>query len=538
MIAHDSMRDNAKFRELDRKYRGWHILNDVLWRIRRCRICEGDGGCPAHKKCCPVLYFSKLVRETGAKKTNVTQNAKNLREGGNRKYDLTEGNILQKLMMVAMPIIGTQLILMSYNLTDVFLLGRVGSDAVAASGTAGMFMWLSNGMMLIGRMGAEIGVAQNMGRGDLAAARKFSQNAVMMALTLGCLYACVCFFFAAWLVGFFGIKEVHVAHDAANYLRIVAVGMPGMFFAAAVIGTFNGSGNSRVPFLINSAGLVLNAILDPIFIFGLGLGVSGAAIATVIAQSVGCSLFWLALKRKNDRPFIHILLISFPVRRYVAQILRWSVPIGVESMLFTFFSMLIARAVAGFGAHGIAVFRVGSQIESLCWLTCMGFSTAITAFVGQNFGAGKWDRIRACTRISLVAVCAWGVFVTLLLAFAGRLLFSFFLPDERLIGMGAEFLRILAFCQVLSCLEAMASGTFRGLGKTLPPSVVSISCNGLRVPLAYTLSRTGLGLNGIWVGMTVGAAMRGGILFLWYLYAFERKNKEKPFAEDFERKQA
>lgn len=430
---------------------------------------------------------------------------------------------MHKLLLVALPIIGTQFILMSYNLTDMFLLGRVGSDAVAASGSAGMFLWLSNGFMLLGRMGAEIGVAQNFGRGDLRTARRFSQNAFLLAFALGLCYALVCFFFNRQLIGFFNIRETHVARDAANYLRVVSLGIPATFLSAAIVGIFNGSGNSRAPFFINTTGLVLNVILDPIFIFLLGLGVTGAAIATAIAQNVVCVLSLLALTRKADRPFFRIRLLARPEAARIAQILRWSVPIGVESILFTAFSMFISRFVAEFGAHAIAIYRVGSQIESLCWLTCVGFSTATTAFVGQNFGAGRWDRIRACVRVALFTVCSWGVFVTILLVVAGKALFGIFLRERELVESGAAFLRILAFCQIFGCLEAVAGGTFRGLGKTQPPSIVSVTSNGLRVPLSFALSRSGLGLSGLWIGMTVGAICRGLVLFLWFIQELRRR---------------
>jgi putative MATE family efflux protein len=435
----------------------------------------------------------------------------------NERYDLTQGRIFDRLIAVALPIIGTQLVLMSYNLVDMFLLGRVGSEAVAAAGMAGMYMWLSNGVLLIGRMGAEIGVAQNLGGHDEEAARKFSSNSIFLAVSTGMAFAVACRAFSSSLIGFFNIKEAHVARSAVNYLSIVSLGMPLTFVSAAAAGTFNGSGNSRVPFLINSAGLVLNAALDPIFIFSLGLGVEGAAVATVIAQAAGCSMSLLALKKKKDRPFERYIFFMKPELRYITRILRWSVPIAIESMLFTFFTLVVSRIVAGFGAGAIAVYRVGTYIESLCWLTCIGVSTAVTAFVGQNYGARKWERIGGCCRISLAASCSWGAFVMVLFLTAGGHLFRFFLPDPVLIDEGRSFMRIIAICQVFGCLEAVSSGVFRGFGRTLPPSVVSVVCNALRIPISYALSMSSLGINGIWLGVTITASLRGAWVFVWFL---------------------
>jgi putative MATE family efflux protein len=447
-------------------------------------------------------------------------------EGRNRKYDLTEGNILNKLLLVALPIIGTQLILLSYNLTDMFMLGRIGSDAVAASGAAGMYMWLSNGLMLLSRMGAEIGVAQNMGGGDVSEARRYSQNSLCLAILTGLTYAAVCAFFSDPLIGFFHIQEEEVAANAKSYLSIVAVGMPATFVTAAIAGTFNGSGNSRVPFFINAVGLLLNVTLDPLFIFVFDMEVAGAAVATVIAQAVGCALSLWAVTQKSDRPFVHYLFWEKPQRRHMAQIFAWSLPVSIESILFAFLTMVLSRFVTDFGAQALAVYRVGSQIESLCWLTGVGFASAITAFVGQNYGAGEWGRIRSCWRIAIMYTSLWGATVTMILIGAGGTLFSLFLRDPELVEMGATFLRIMAISQVLSCWEASAGGSFRGLGRTLPPSIVTTVSNGLRVLLAYFLARGDLGLEGIWWSIAVGASLRGVWIFSWYL----RKLRTLPVA--------
>ena len=450
-----------------------------------------------------------------------------------QRFNLTKGDILGKLMLVSIPIIGTQLMLMGYNLVDMFLLGRVSSDAVAASGSAGMYMWLSNGLMLIGRMGAEIGVAQAKGRRDREAAQAFAQNSLFLAALLGLLFALACLFAPGHLVSFLNIREAAVADAARDYLFIVAFGLPATFVAAAVSGVFTGSGNSRAPFIVNACGLVLNALLDPLFIFTLEMGVRGAAIATAISQIAACllSLYWLL--RKKDRPFERLELLLRPAGIRIRQILRWTVPVSLENMMFTFFAMVVARIIATHGSSAITVARVGSQVESLCWLICLGFSSGITAFVGQNFGAGRWTRIWRGFRLSLAAIVPWGVLVTILFLLAGRWLISLFVPDERVIEMGRTYLWILAFCQVFFCLESIAGGAFRGLGRTTPPSVASIISNAMRVPLVYWLSQTELGLNGVWWAITLSASFRGLWVFLWFLhYARTKPTRDNPETRD------
>jgi len=135
------------------------------------------------------------------------------------KYNLVEGNIVSKLFFVASPIVVTQIFQMAYNLTDMFWLGRLSSDAVAASGTAGLFLWLSLALFLFGRMGAEIGVSQNLGRGDKETARSFAQNSIIVAIVLGVFITAIFIVFYKPLIGFFGIQEAHVKGMPVNIWR-------------------------------------------------------------------------------------------------------------------------------------------------------------------------------------------------------------------------------------------------------------------------------------------------------------------------------
>jgi putative MATE family efflux protein len=436
------------------------------------------------------------------------------------KYDLTRGPILDKLLLVALPVIGTQLLMMSYNFVDMFLLGRVGSDAVASAGLAGMYVWMSEGFLLVGKMGAEIGVSQNLGRREAESARKFSLNSIFLALLIGIFFTVSAEVFSERLIGFFRVREANVASDARVYLIIVALSVPALFVSAAVSGTFTGAGNSRVPFVINASGLALNVVLDMIFIFGLEMGVKGAAVATAISQIAACVILLAVLALKKGLPFDRFVFIEKPDGKAIVQILKWSVPLAVVSVLFTFFTMFINRLAAGFGAGVIAVYRAGTHIESLTWLTGEGMATSVAAFVGQNYGAMKLNRVREGIKIALISWCLWGGAVMILLVIAGRSLFTFFMPDPSLSDMGAAFLRILALCEVFGCLEAISFGAMRGLGRPIPQFVASIGCNVLRIPVSYSLAHF-FGVNGIWMGISLTASMRG--FFGYILFRREMK---------------
>jgi len=443
------------------------------------------------------------------------------------KYSLVEGSIVNKLFLVAGPIILTQIFQMAYNLTDMFWLGRLSSDAVAASGTAGMYLWLSMAFFLFGRMGAEIGVSQNLGRKDIDAARAYAQNSITFGLIGGLFIASIFILFHTQLIGLFQIREEHVAREAAEYLAIVSISLPISFTSAAINGIFVGAGNSRTSLMVSGFGFILNMLLDPILIFTAGLGIHGAAMATVIAQSLTICLAIIMLLKSKNRPFEKMWLSFKPDKAIFKQIIKWVTPVSLESLLFSSLSMMLTPLVANYGAGALATVRVGSQIESLTWLIAGGYAAALTAFTGQNFGAEKWTRINKGFKISTIIMSLWGLLIAFVLYFGGGILFGVFIPDEpEVIKMGIHYLQVLAFVQIPACLEGVAAGIFRGKGKTLPPSIVSITSNILRVIFAYGFIQfTDLGLTGIWIAVAASAALRGTCIFIWYVIHSRKEPK-------------
>jgi len=411
---------------------------------------------------------------------------------------------------------GSQLSQMSYNLTDMYWLGRLSTGAVAATGVAGMYLWLSMALLMVGRMGAEIGVSQNLGRGDSIAAQSFGENAFMLSIALGVAYGAALYIWQTPLVGFFNIQELDVAAEARTYLSIVSFSVPFSFANAALTGYFTASGNSRMPFYMNSAGFAINMALDPLMIFGLRLGVAGAALATIIAQAISFALMAVAAVRAKNRPFERFRFFSRPNPETLRRIIRWSAPISAESAFFTFMTMITSRMISPFGQTALAVGRIGSQIESLSWLLAGGYGSALTAYMGQNYGSSQWSRIRRGFNISMAVMGIWGAIITVFMYTLGGQTYWLFLPDPDVRALGVMYLRILAVCQLSQCFEAVAGAAFKGCGRTLPPSIVSIVSNVLRVLLAMVFVRI-WGVTGVWGAISLTAALRGITTLTWYL---------------------
>lgn len=434
-----------------------------------------------------------------------------------RNIDLTNGDILKTLTRLAVPIMGTSFVQMAYNLTDMFWVGKAGSDSVAAVGTAGFFTWFAMSLILLSKIGAEVFVAQNLGRRDAEGARSYAVSAVQLNIVLALGYGLLLVVFRGPLIAFFNLGAQNVIEMAMAYLMIVGAGMLFTFINPVFTGIFNGAGNSKTPFIINFVGLGLNMVLDPLLILGVGpfpeMGVVGAATATVVSQLVVTVIFIIIMGMEQEL-YYKINIFTRPQMDRIRLILKIGVPVALQSGLFSLIAMVIARIIAIYGPAAIAVQKVGSQIESLSWMTASGFSTAIGAFVGQNYGARKFDRIIKGYRSGLAVMSFIGILATVLLfAFAGPL-FGIFIREPETLIMGIAYLQILALSQWFMTLEISTQGAFNGLGRTLYPSVVGIVFNLLRIPAAYYLSQyTSLGLNGIWWAISISSVFKGVILY-------------------------
>lgn len=440
------------------------------------------------------------------------------------KSNLTEGNILKKLVALALPIMGTSLIQMAYNLTDMIWVGVLGARAVTAIGTAGFYTWLAFAFIIIPKIGAEVGVAQSIGRKDANETKSYIRHSIQINVAFAVLYGAAMILFRKQLIGFFNIQGADIVNMATSYLVIVSAGMIFFFLPPVLTSIFNGHGDSRTPFKINTIGLLVNILLDPMLILGVGpfpeLGVAGAAVATIFAQFVVSMTFIYVIRKKTDY-FVGLNFLQKPDWSHVGKILRFGLPVAIQSGAFTIIAMIIARILSKWGSTPIAVQSVGAQIESISWMTAGGFQTALSAFVGQNFGAKKWDRIYKGYYTAIGTIAIIGIITSSLLILLPEQIFSIFIREKQVIEEGIIYLRILGVSQLFMCIEITTAGAFNGLGKTVPPSIVGIALNAMRIPGALLLS-VGLGLTGVWWSISISSILKGIILTSWFILFLSR----------------
>ncbi|MCY1634360.1 MATE family efflux transporter [Marinifilum sp. D737] len=475
----------------------------------------------------------------------------------NKIKDLTSGNIFTQIVKLAIPIIATSFVQMAYNMTDMAWLGHVGKETVSAVGMALYLVWFGTSLMYITKIGAEVGISQSIGRKNMDDARSFVKNAFSLSLLLSTAFAAIVWIFAHPIISTFNIESDFVNQTAVDYLRFVAFGMPFTFSNISISGIYNGIGNTRTPFIVNTIGLIMNIILDPILIFGWGdipaMGAKGAAIATVGSQFTVFIIFIYNLYIRQN-PLSVKNYIGKLQHQYLQPIFKVGGPVALQSVCFAFLAMILARVLNNIAEGNevpFAVQSIGAQIEALSWMTALGFSTALGTFTGQNYGAGKWDRIQKGFFITLAIAGFIGLISTALFLFLGEPIFGLFMKESEqgVVQLGIVYLIILSFSQVFMSIEITATGAFNGVGRAIPPAIVGIIGNVLRIPFAFLFSYTLLDLlplfqgwisseyvqvTGVWWGVTLSSILKGSILFFWFLILLH-KHPENDYPLPFQK---
>lgn len=436
--------------------------------------------------------------------------------GGKMEKDLTKGRILKILVNLAIPIMATSLLNMTYNMIDIFWLGRLGNSAVASVGTAGFYINLGYAILAVAFISGGITVAHNLGSKNRDGAKRAGENAIALSIFLSITYILMVLIFKEKLIGFFGLER-EIVVEGISYLNIAIWSVLFTSLTMTMSRIMNSYGNSKIPFFISSLGLVMNIILDPLFIFTFKLGVLGAALATVISNIVVVFIFFRYLIKKYD-----YFLSDFSLDKTILKsLIKLGLPVTIQRTLFTLIAIIIGKMLASFGSEGISAHRIGLQLESISFMTAGGFQGALAAFIGQNYGAKKYDRIKK-GYFTGIGIISFGAFLmALVFYYKGDFLVSLFIEKEEVIKIGSSYMKIIAFSQIFMVWEISTVGAFNGLGKTLIPSVNSVLFTALRIPMAFFLMDL-YGIDGIWLSITLSSIIKGSALTGFFYYRLKK----------------
>lgn len=445
---------------------------------------------------------------------------------------MTLGQQIHLTVMLSVPAVVAQLSSIVMQYIDAAMVGSLGAEEAAAIGLVSTTTWLFWGLCIASSTGFSVQVAHRIGAGDMQGARNVLRQAVtsttLFSFALAAIGVAISGVLPEWLGG-----DVSIHHDASLYFLIFSLFLPALQLNFLAGGMLRCSGNMRIPSLLGVVMCVLDVIFNfflifptrhavvagiDIFIPGAGLGVEGAALGTVAAETVVATIqmwylcthsseFKLTKEKGSFRPQVNIL----------KKALRIGLPMGLEHVVICGAQIMTTVIVAPLGVFAIAANSFAITAESLCYMPGYGISDAATTLVGQSIGAKRRRLTRSFAFITVfMGMIIMGLMGLLMYIFAPQII-GLMTPVEEIRSLGIMALRIEAFAEPMFAASIVAYGVFVGAANTLVPCLMNFfSIWAIRLSLAALLAPT-MGLKGVWIAMCIELCFRG-IIFLIRLF--------------------
>lgn len=401
--------------------------------------------------------------------------------------NMTQGKILQKLVMFALPLLGSSLIQQLYNTADMLFVGNfAGKTGAAAVGSSGLIFTCLIGLFTGISVGVGIVIAHAWGAGD----RKLAQRTAQTAMTVGFLGSAV-----LMLIGLVAARRIlvlmrtpeSILEEAASYVRIYFLSMIPMVLYNMGASILRAEGNSKLPFYILIGGGLTNILMDALLVAVFGFGSCGAAAATSISQTVSavCMLWYLT----SERTSLRICICDFHIDcRILAKILNYGLPAGIQSVVVTLSNIVVQYYINGYGEDAVAAFAAYFKIEGIIYLPIVAFGQAVTTFSGQNYGAGLYKRIKKGTREGILLSSVVAGVTALFAVFSAEQLVRLFIQDESVVRYGVRILQITFPVYWLYSVLEVTGASLRGMGYSRSSMIVVLTglC-GFRILLLFVL---------------------------------------------------
>lgn len=432
-----------------------------------------------------------------------------------KQHDFTEGNIFKQLLVFSAPIILTNLLQISYQFIDSLWIGNlIGAEAlgaVAISGTI-IFTVLS---FIIGLNNAALTLlSQQIGKGSDEGVRRYLNAFVVIMTGMSAVLGIVGYFSAEFIVRLISTPEEMIPMATA-YLKINFIGML-FLFGYNFIGTiYRSIGDSKTPLYFVLAAVILNTILDPIFIYTFGWGVEGAAYATILSQGVA---FGIGIYFSLTKKLVPFTKPTLPTRQEVLTILKLGIPAGLQMSVISAGVMAIMSVVASFGSPVVAGYGASQRLDSLIMLPAQALSVAVNSMAGQNIGANKWERVRKITLYGFIYnFIIMSVLALVMFLFAGYGI-RLFIQEPAAVEFGTMYLKAVAFFYPFLGINFILNGTVRAAGAMFQVLVLNIiSFWILRYPLTYIFAQI-YGEKGIALGIGMSFVISSLLAYLYYRF--------------------
>ena len=393
------------------------------------------------------------------------------------KKDITTGVIWQQSLLFFFPILFGTFFQQLYNTVDAVLVGQfVGKEALSAvSGAPAMIVSLIVGFFTGLASGATVSISQYYGSGDMKSVSTTAHTAIVFSVIGAVLMTVIGYFTTDYFLTLCRVPE-DIFEESLVYMQIFYLGLLGTFLYNMGAGILRAVGDSKRPFYFLIVGCILNIILDIIFLIPLKMGVAGAAYATVISQAVSALLTMLCLIRETGPCKLELPKLRMD-KRQLFRMLRIGIPAGVQSVTYALSNLIIQASINDFGTDTIAAWGTYGKMDGIFWMTMSSFGIALTTFVGQNYGAAKYDRVRKGLKDTMIMSSIAAVGICSVLFIFAEFFFSLFTKDAAVIEIGARMVHFLMPSYIFYVYIEVLSGGLRAMGDTLIPMI--LSCGGV-----------------------------------------------------------
>lgn len=404
-----------------------------------------------------------------------------------KQVDMTQGSLWKKIIAFAIPIALTNLVSQLFNSADVAVVGQFcGSDCIAAVGANSPVINLIVNLFFGLSVGANVFIAEHLGRGDKQNVNKAVHTSVLVALISGLIITVVGLIIARPVLRLIAVPE-NILDMAVTYITIYFLGMPFIMLYYFENAIFRSMGDSRTPLIVLVIAGIINIGLNIMFVAGFGMDVDGVAIATVASNVVSAVVLFIMLCKRTDEfkiEFRKMKIHGFILKKFITV----GVPAGLQGAVFSISNVIIQSAMNTLGSTAVAASTSAFYFEMYCYCFANAFGHAATTFVGQNWGAQNFRRCRQSTRICMT----YGIGMTLILGIVFVLFPSFFISiytgDPQVIEMATLRLQIIVIFMWMNAVDDITVNSLRVYGRTIMPTLIYIvTICGVRIGWVYTI---------------------------------------------------
>ena len=435
-------------------------------------------------------------------------------------------NPSKALWSLAIPIMFGMGIQTLYNLVDMIFIGRLGGQSIAGIAFNMPLFFLVLGLTMGLGTGVTASIARFIGQNNKKEADNSAEHAIFMAVVISLFLSSLGLLFGERILSLFG-AEGEILSIGWEYLHVMCFGMPFMIFSGFFRSILAGEGDMKLPMMVAGLGTVLNIILDPIFIFdlenygglGFGLGVAGAAMATVISQViVFCVFIYMLFVKKHSYITFRLKDFSFS-SDIIWDIVKVGLPASLSMVVMAIGQGVFNKILIHFSADTVAAYQVAGRLDMLVFLPIFSIAASLTTLVGMFFGAKEYDILRFTIKYGIMSAFCITVLSSVLIYLFADLAVGFFTDDELIISIAVTFLKLFAFVYPLISVGITTGRVLQGLGKGLPVLVITIvRVLGVSAPLAFLfIFYMGKPVEWVWYSMMISTIVAFTIAVIWLL---------------------